>query len=83
MAADRWTPVEGPDKGDKYNWRLPVKDEQQEQTVAPGDLLIRPEDMTLKPTLSPTQSGIQWGQDAWTYSSVPDQTWYVWGQIED
>jgi hypothetical protein len=81
--ADRWTPVEGPDVGDKYNWRLPVKDEQQAQTVAPGDLLIRPEDMTLVPTQPPKTSGLQHGQQDWTYTNVPDTSWYIWGQIED
>ena len=84
MASDRWTPVDGPDKGDEYNWHLPNNDQQHvEQTVGPGDLMIKPEDISLKPTLSPERSGIQWGQDAWTFDNAPDPNWYVFGMIED
>ena len=45
--------------------------------------MIKPEDLSLKPTLSPEQSGIQWGQDAWNFTNAPDQNWYVFGTIED
>ena len=45
--------------------------------------MIRPEDISLKPTLSPKQSGIQHGADDWSYTNVPDMNWYVYGQIED
>jgi hypothetical protein len=80
--ADRWTPEDGPDKGDKYEWRLPNNEDQHgEQTTAPGDLLIRPGDLELIPTISPKRSGVQHGADDWNYSNAPDSTWYVWGSI--
>ncbi len=84
MASNKWTPVDGAPKGDEYNWKSPSGNTQhEEQTVAPGDLMIKPEDLSLKPTLSPEQSGIQWGQDAWNFTNAPDQNWYVFGTIED
>lgn len=82
--ADEWTPVDGPDKGDRYNWRIPSNEDQHiEQTVAPGDLMIRPEDIALNPTLSPERSGIQHGADDWNFENEPDSTWYVFGFVED
>ncbi len=84
MANDRWTPVDGPAKGDKYEWRLPSNEDQHgEQTTAPGDLLIRPQDLALVPTKSPERSGIQWGSDGWDFENAPDHSWYVIGMIED
>jgi hypothetical protein len=82
--ADRWTIEDGPAKTDKYEWRLPNNEEQHmEQTVAPGDLMIKPKDMTLVPTKSPTRSGIQHGLDDWNFTSVPDTDWYIRGTITD
>lgn len=82
--ADRWEQVEGPAKGSEHDWRLPVKDEQQEQTVAPGDLMIRPEDMTLQPTLPPARTGIQHGNQDWNFQNEPDnEGWYISGSVED
>ncbi len=83
--ADSWTVNDNaPEKTDKYEWRLPEnKDEHGEQTVAPGDLLIKPKDLALKPTNSPKQSGVQHGQDDWTYTNVPDTSWYLFGFVED
>jgi hypothetical protein len=79
-----WTRFEGPAKVDKYEWRLPEnKDEHVEQTVAPGDLLIKPEALALKPTKSPKRSGIQHGADDWNFTNVPDTSWYAFGMIED
>ena len=84
MASDRWTPVDGPAKDDKYEWRSPNNEDQHaEQTTGPGDLMIKPKDLALVPTNSPKQSGIQWGQDAWTFDNAPDPNWYVQGFIED
>jgi hypothetical protein len=84
MANDRWTPVDGPSKSDEYEWRSPNNEDQYaEQTTAPGDLRIKPEDLALKPTNSPKLSGIQWGADAWTVTNIPDPDWYVLGSIED
>ena len=84
MANDRWTPVEGPSKSDKYEWRLPSNEDQHvEQTVDPGDLLIKPEDIDLQPTLSPERSGIQHGQDDWDFQNVPDSNWYIFGFVGD
>jgi hypothetical protein len=84
MANDRWTPVDGPSKVDKYEWKSPSDNTQhEEQTVAPGDLMIKPKDLALVPTNAPKRSGIQWGQDAWNYTNAPDQSWYVFGMIED
>lgn len=82
--ADEWT-VEDPISNlEKYEWRVPENEDQHgEQTVAPGDLLIKPGDLNLIPTKSPTRSGIQHGQDDWNYTSVPDTSWYVFGTIED
>ncbi len=79
-----WTPVDGPAKDDQYEWRLPNNDQQHvEQTVAPGDLLIKPKDITLKPTLSPERSGVQHGADDWSFDNSPDPNWYVQGFIQE
>lgn len=85
MAANRWTINDDiPDKGDKYEWRLPNNDkEHMEQTIAPGDLLIKPQDMDVILTNSPKQEGLQHGADAWTFSNVPDTSWYVRGSVHD
>ena len=84
MANDRWTPTDEVSKTDKYEWKSPSSNTQhEEQTTAPGDLMIKPKDLALKPTLSPERSGIQWGQDGWNFDNVPDQTWYIFGAIED
>lgn len=78
MANDRWTPTDGPSKGDKYEWRLPANEDQHgEQTVAPGDLRIKPKDLSLIPTKAPKRSGVQWGADGWDFENQPDSSWYV------
>lgn len=78
--ADEWTKEEGPAKTDKYEWHLPNNEEQHmEETVGPGDLMIKPKDMTLVPLNSPSQNTYQSGHDAWTFTSVPDTSWYVIG----
>ncbi len=84
MANDRWTPTEEVSKTDKYEWKAPSGTTQHEQqTTAPGDLMIKPKDLSLKPTLSPERSGIQHGQDDWTFTNTPDPSWYILGGIED
>ena len=84
MASDRWTPVDSPDPLDAYEWRSPTGGtEHEEQTTGPGDLMIKPKDLALVPTLSPKRSGIQHGQDDWDFQNAPDQAWYVIGAIED
>ena len=84
MANNRWTPVDGPDPLDTYEWRSPNNEDQHaEQTTAPGELMIKPSDLALIPTNSPKRSGIQWGQDAWNYTNAPDQNWYIFGFVGD
>ncbi len=84
MASDRWTPVDGASKDDKYEWHSPSGNSQhEEQTASTSDLAIKPKDFTLKPTLAPETSGIQGGQNEWVFTNVPDQSWYVQGTIED
>jgi hypothetical protein len=82
---NRWTVndyLTEANKLDKFEWRLPFnRDEHGEQTVAPGDLLIKPSQLELKPTMSPKRSGIQHGQDDWTYANAPDPGWYIIGGI--
>lgn len=84
--ANQWDIEDGnlsPGKSDRYEWRLPENGEQhQEQTVTPGQLLIKPSQITLRPTLSPKQSGIQHGLDDWSYDVAPTSAWYVYGAIE-
>lgn len=83
--SNQWdTDADAPSKEDKYEWRLPENGDQHgEQTVAPGDLLIKPGDLNLIPTIHPKRSGIQHGQDDWTFSSFVDEgTWYRFGSIE-
>ncbi len=71
-----------PAKEETYEWRLPANDQQHvEETVAPGDLKIKPKDISLIPTLAPKKSGVQSGLSDWTFSSVPDSKWYVRGEI--
>lgn len=71
-----------PDKGEVYEWRLPANEQQHvEQTVAPGDLQIKPKDISLVPSNAPTQGSIQSGWSDWTYESQPDSSWYVRGEI--
>ena len=78
MASDRWTTEEGPAKTDQYEWRLPNNEDQHgEQTVAPGDLMIKPKDLALVPTNAPTRSGVQHGQHDWNFTNAPDSNWYV------
>ena len=78
-----WTKVPGPSKTDAYEWRSPKNEDQHsEQTTAPGDLMIKPKDLALKPTNSPKRSGIQHGADDWNYTNVPDNNWYVYGFVE-
>ncbi|MCI0558708.1 MAG: hypothetical protein MN733_09450 [Nitrososphaera sp.] len=75
---------DAPGKEDKYEWRLPENGDQHgEQTVAPGDLLIKPGDLNLIPTISPKRSGIQHGLDDWTLTEFTDEgVWYRFGSIE-
>jgi len=65
--------------GDKWEWRVPQnKDEHQQETVAPGDLLIKPEDLDAVPRKTPSGlKGIQTGEQEWSYQSQPDSTWTV------
>tara|TARA_R110000751_G_scaffold298832_2_gene409034 strand:+ start:554 stop:820 length:267 start_codon:yes stop_codon:yes gene_type:complete len=65
--------------GDKYKWRLPKNEDQhQQETVAPGDLLIKPEDLDNVPRKTPSGlKGIQTGSQEWSYQSQPDSTWTV------
>lgn len=77
--------IEDPiDKSDKYEWRLPNNEDQHiEQTVAPGDLMIKPEDVDLIVTLAPKKSGIQHGQVDWSYDNILDSSWYIYGFVEE
>jgi hypothetical protein len=73
-----------PAKTEKYDWRVPDIDQQHvAQTTAPGDLRIKPKDISLRPTISPKRSGIQHGADDWNFVSDPSGTnaWYVEGSI--
>lgn len=82
--SNRWTiDSETPDKADKFEWRLPSNDQQHvAQTIVPGQLLIKPEDITLIPTKSPKRSGIQHGADDWNYDTLTDDgTWYSFGEV--
>jgi hypothetical protein len=82
MANDWTIEANKPEKSEDYEWRLPANDQEHvEQTVAPGDLLIKPEDISLKPTNSPKQSGIQHGLDDWTVESGIDSSWYILGEV--
>lgn len=78
-----WDVQDPVDKGDRYNWHLPLADQQHiKDTVAPGDLLIKPRDISLKPTKSPERSGVQHGQDTWNFTSTPSTAgWYVHGSM--
>jgi hypothetical protein len=79
--ADDWTiNAEKPAKSEQYSWRTPKNSQEAvEQTTAPGDLNIKPGDITLKVTLSPKRSGVQHGADDWDYINQPDDTWYIIG----
>lgn len=84
--ASRWSIEDGntaPGKLDRYEWRVPENaDQHQSQTVTPGQLLIKPEDIDLIPTLSPKQSGIQHGIDDWALDTFTDAgDWYAFGEI--
>jgi len=83
---NRWTIEDGntdPGKSDRYEWRLPENDNKHvEEALAPGDLLIKPSKITLKPTLSPKASGVQHGWEDWTKQTFTDSgTWYSYGTI--
>jgi len=83
--SSQWTPEDELSKTDKYEWHLPESDQQHvKDTVAPGDLMIKPKDISLKPTKSPERSGIQHGMDTWNFTSYPSNAgWYLFGSIED
>lgn len=82
--ANRWTIESAPDQEEKYDWHLPNNDQEHvEQTVAPGDLMIKPKDISLKPTNPPKRSGIQHGVNDWDYQNQPSTSWYVHGEILD
>ena len=73
-----------PARTEKYEWRLPNNDQQHvEQTTSPGELRIKPKDMSLVPTLAPSRSGIQHGQNDWNFvDDASDRTaWYLQGDI--
>ncbi len=72
-----------PEKDEKYEWKLPENEAQhQQETVAPGDLRLKPKDVSLVPTNAPKQSGIQSGQAFWTVQSgVTSSGWYILGTI--
>ena len=71
-----------PDRDETYEWRLPANDQQHvEHTVAPGDLLIKPQDISLVPTNSPKKSGIQSGISDWDLETGVVSDWYVLGEI--
>lgn len=72
-----------PDKSDKYEWKAGENDEDQimTDTVAPGDLNLRPEDIDLAPTLAPATIGIHSGVWEWSYQNSPDDQWYIRGSI--
>lgn len=80
---NRWTiNAEEPAKTEKYEWHVPNNDQQHvEQTTTPGDLRIKPKDISLIPTLSPERSGVQWGAEGWNDVSAPGgaNAWYVIG----
>ncbi len=80
---NNWTINEDqPDKEETYEWRLPENDQQHvEHTVAPGDLMIKPKDISLKPTTAPKQSGIQSGLSDWTLEQGVTSDWYVLGEV--
>jgi len=65
--------------GDKYEWRLPKNEDQhQQETTAPGDLLIKPEDFDAVPRKTPSGfPGVQTSEQEWSYQSQPDSTWTV------
>lgn len=82
--SNQWVKDEdAPGKEDKYEWRLPENGDQHgEQTVAPGDLLIKPKDLRLVPTIAPKRSGVQHGQWDYTIHTFVDTgTWYSFGSI--
>lgn len=82
--AKRWTVNDGePDKTDKYEWRVPNNDQQHvSQTVVPGDLMIKPKDISLIPTMAPKQSGIQHGWNNWNNQVEPTLgSWYIYGSV--
>lgn len=73
-----WTDTDAPFYPTPYDWRLPGAGEQhQSETQAPGDLAIRPADLTLTP------GEIQWpAEREWELSVDPVDDWYIWGAIE-
>jgi len=81
----QWTPEDPISKTDKYEWHLPLRDQQHvKDTVAPGDLMIKPKDFNLIPTKAPKRSGIQHGENTWDFTSTPSATgWYIFGSIEE
>lgn len=82
--ADEWDVEEIIDQSEKYDWHLPNNEDQHsEQTVAPGDLMVKPEDLDLVATLAPKQSGVQHGVNDWTYENAPDSEWFSQGSITD
>ena len=84
MSNDKWTVEDPLEKDDKYEWTFPSdRDQHGEQTTAPGDLIVKPKDLDLVPTLSPKRSGIQHGADDWNYTDIPNQNWYIYGFVED
>ncbi len=83
--ANTWTiNADEPDRDEVYEWRLPANDQQHvEMTVAPGDLLIKPKDISLVPTNAPKKSGLQHGISDWTLEAGVVSDWYVLGIISD
>ena len=84
MASDKWTIEDPIPKSETYEWQIPNEGQQDvEQTIPPGDLLIKPRDVDSVPTLSPKRSGIQHGADDWNFTNEPDSDWYIFGFVED
>ena len=65
--------------GDKYEWRLPNNESQHvQETTAPGDLLIKAEDMTDVPRKVPSgEKGVQTSEQEWSFHNQPSSSWTV------
>ena len=82
--AKTWTVNDNaPPKEEKYEWHVPNNDQQHvSHTVTPGGLNLKPEDITLAPTLAPERSGGQFGWLMWNNQAEPTLGgWYVEGVI--
>jgi len=67
---------------EEYEWHAPGNDQEHvEETTAPGDLNIKPEEIALTATLAPARTGVQHGLSDWNYTTQPDPSWYYYGSI--